>query len=468
MHIFINKLNNMNEEQIAELKALVDDLESQGLSTADIQSRVDQRKAEFAETVEVTDEIQTTPTEGKTNGAVVKGATATPVTGQAPESTESDSENGSLELLGNYRDAITLTPEEQAVIDNPIDFMPKGVVSELQPYNPETNENLVKTIFDDKFRDPTTGQVFEDAKLVYRADVDETGVGLPTFQPYQKELDSARKQLIENGISEPDEKQVQELAEKQIKKLFKYNKIKEKSRNFLEGISEKEREELIPYAVDDFITLENKFKSLNEQYASIFNKYKKSPNAFNLKNINFNLLFPYLIGSIPFAFIGGSIKIEKSLFEILLFCVLLVAGIFLLIESKSFNKEQIKINQISRLLSISIGSIIGFMSGIVGIGGGIFLSPLLFLMKAGYPRHITSSASLFILINSIFGLAGQLTKDQVLNQVVNYWPLFLAVLIGGQIGSLLNIKFLSNKILALLTSFLVIFVAIRMGIKLVA
>ncbi len=193
-----------------------------------------------------------------------------------------------------------------------------------------------------------------------------------------------------------------------------------------------------------------------------------SINFIRSKNINFNLLFPYLIGSIPFAFIGGSIKIEKSLFEILLFCVLLVAGIFLLIESKSFNKEKIKINQIPRLISISIGSIIGFMSGLVGIGGGIFLSPLLFLMKAGYPRHITSSASLFILINSIFGIAGQLTKDQVLDQVITYWPLFLSVLIGGQIGSLLNIKFLSNKILALLTSFLVIFVAIRMGIKLIA
>jgi len=193
-----------------------------------------------------------------------------------------------------------------------------------------------------------------------------------------------------------------------------------------------------------------------------------SINFIRSKNINFNLLFPYLIGSIPFAFIGGSITIEKSLFEILLFCVLLVAGIFLLIESKSFNKEQIKINKIPRLISISIGSIIGFMSGLVGIGGGIFLSPLLFLMKAGYPRHITSSASLFILINSIFGIAGQLTKDQVLDQVITYWPLFLSVLIGGQIGSLLNIKFLSNKILALLTSFLVIFVAIRMGIKLIA
>ena len=193
-----------------------------------------------------------------------------------------------------------------------------------------------------------------------------------------------------------------------------------------------------------------------------------SINFIRSKNININLLFPYLIGSIPFAFIGGSITIEKSLFEILLFCVLLVAGIFLLIESKSFNKDQIRINKIPRLISISIGSIIGFMSGIVGIGGGIFLSPLLFLMKAGYPRHITSSASLFIFINSIFGIAGQLTKDQVLDQVITYWPLFLAVLIGGQIGSLLNIKFLSNKILALLTSFLVIFVAIRMGIKLIA
>ena len=193
-----------------------------------------------------------------------------------------------------------------------------------------------------------------------------------------------------------------------------------------------------------------------------------SINFLRSKNINFNLLFPYLIGSIPFAFIGGSITIEKSLFEILLFFVLSVTGIFLLIQSKSFNKEKIKINQIPKLISISIGSIIGFMSGIVGIGGGIFLSPLLFLMKAGYPRHITSSASLFILINSIFGISGQLTKDQILDQIITYWPLFLTVLIGGQIGSVLNIKFLPNKILALLTSFLVIFVAIRIGIKLIA
>ena len=192
-----------------------------------------------------------------------------------------------------------------------------------------------------------------------------------------------------------------------------------------------------------------------------------SINFLRSKNINLNLVTPYLIGSVPFAFFGASISIDKNLFEILLFFILLVAGIFLLFESKSFNKDLIKIKQIPKFLSIIIGIIIGFISGLVGIGGGIFLSPILFLLKAGYPKHITSTASLFILVNSIFGVAGQLTKDIVLNEFLNYWPLFVAVLIGGQIGSFLNIKYLSNKVLALMTSFLVIFVAIRMGARLI-
>ena len=191
-----------------------------------------------------------------------------------------------------------------------------------------------------------------------------------------------------------------------------------------------------------------------------------SINFLRTKNINLNLLKPYLIGSVPFAFLGASISIDKNLFEILLFFILLMAGIFLLVESKSFNKDQVVIRKVSKILSIFIGSIIGFISGLVGIGGGIFLSPILFLLKAGDPKHITSTASLFILINSIFGVAGQLTKDMVLNEFLNYWPLFIAVLIGGQIGSFLNIKFLSNKVLVIMTSFLVIFVAIRMGLRL--
>tara|TARA_B100000965_G_C19009918_1_gene506253 strand:- start:262 stop:531 length:270 start_codon:yes stop_codon:yes gene_type:complete len=89
-------------------------------------------------------------------------------------------------------------------------------------------------------------------------------------------------------------------------------------------------------------------------------------------------------------------------------------------------------------------------------------------MKAGIPKHITTSASLFILINSIFGVAGQLTKDLVFNEFLNFWPLFLAVFLGGQVGNYLNIKFLSNKTLVIITSLLVIFVAIRMGFRILS
>jgi uncharacterized membrane protein YfcA len=184
-------------------------------------------------------------------------------------------------------------------------------------------------------------------------------------------------------------------------------------------------------------------------------------------NLNLNLLVPYLIGSIPFAFFGASISISKELFEIILFIILFIAGILLLIKNNSYSDDQIKINSVPKAVSIFIGSVIGFFSGIVGIGGGIFLSPILFLMKAGYPRHIATAASLFILINSIFGVAGQLTKNIVFDEFLNYWPLFLCVLVGGQIGNLLNIKFLSNKTLTIITSMLVIFVSIRMGIRLI-
>jgi uncharacterized membrane protein YfcA len=193
-----------------------------------------------------------------------------------------------------------------------------------------------------------------------------------------------------------------------------------------------------------------------------------SINFIRSGNLNIKLLIPYLIGSIPFAFIGGSIPIEKEFFEILLFITLIIAGFFLLMESESFNQNKIKINNIPKIFSVIIGSIIGFISGLIGIGGGIFLSPLLFLIKAGYPKHITSTASLFILINSIFGIAGQLTKNISLSEFLNYWPLFVAVLIGGQIGSNLNIKFLSNRILAVTTSLLVIFVAVRMGFRILS
>ena len=202
--------------------------------------------------------------------------------------------------------------------------------------------------------------------------------------------------------------------------------------------------------------------------ALVCNVIVVSGNSFNyIRTGNFNskLLLVYLVGSIPFAFLGGSIAVEKKFFEIILFVVLSLAGFFLLISNRNYSEKIIKINNINPLFSIMIGSVIGFTSGIVGIGGGIFLSPILFLLKAAHPRQIVTTASLFILLNSISGILGQLTKENVINELFNYYPLFLAVLIGGQIGNFLNLKFLSNRLLAILTSLLVIFVAIRIGIR---
>ena len=202
--------------------------------------------------------------------------------------------------------------------------------------------------------------------------------------------------------------------------------------------------------------------------ALVCNVIVVSGNSFNyIRTGNFNskLLLVYLVGSVPFAFLGGSIVVEKKFFEIILFIVLSLAGFFLLISNRNYSEKIIKINNINPLFSIMIGSVIGFTSGIVGIGGGIFLSPILFLLKAAYPKQIVTTASLFILLNSISGILGQLTKENVINELFNYYPLFLAVLIGGQIGNFLNLKFLSNRLLAVLTSLLVIFVAIRIGIR---
>ena len=189
-------------------------------------------------------------------------------------------------------------------------------------------------------------------------------------------------------------------------------------------------------------------------------------NYIKAGNINLKILNPFLISSVPLAFIGGSLSIDKEIFEILLFIVLALAGALLLIKFQSFDQKIKVYKKIPKMLSILIGASTGFVSGIVGIGGGIFLSPILLLIRADKVKNIATAASIFILINSLSGLAGQLTKSSSINGIYDYWPLFLFVLLGGQLGNFLNFKIFPARMLALITSLLVIFVAIRMGLKL--
>jgi len=213
----------------------------------------------------------------------------------------------------------------------------------------------------------------------------------------------------------------------------------------------------IPYSIFPVIAL----------FCNIIVVLGNSFNYVKAGNLNIKLLSPYIIGSIPLAYIGGSLSIEKEIFEILLFIVLLVAGSLLLINFKSYDVINQSYKKIPTAISVLIGGIIGFVSGVVGIGGGIFLSPILFLLKNAKPKHIVTTASLFILINSISGIIGQLTKNEVLDQIIDYWYLLIAVLVGGQIGNFLNLKIFPTRVMALITAILVLFVATRMGIKLI-
>ena len=189
-------------------------------------------------------------------------------------------------------------------------------------------------------------------------------------------------------------------------------------------------------------------------------------NYIKAGNINLRILSPFLISSVPLAFIGGLLSINKEVFEILLFTVLTLAGVLLLLKFKSFDQKSEVYKKIPIILSLLIGASIGFVSGVVGIGGGIFLSPILLLIRVDKVKNIATAASLFILINSISGLAGQFTKTSTINGIFDYWPLFLLVLLGGQLGNFLNIKIFPARILVLVTSALVLFVAVRMGLRL--
>ena len=190
-----------------------------------------------------------------------------------------------------------------------------------------------------------------------------------------------------------------------------------------------------------------------------------SINYVRAGNHNLRLLIPFLIGSIPLAFLGGTLILDKKVFEFSLFLVLSIAGVLLFLKNKSYEDKDTKIRKLNIFVSLLIGSILGLISGIVGIGGGIFLSPILFLLKADKPKNIVTTASLFILVNSISGILGQFTKENILNEIISYWPLFLADFIGGLFGNYLNLKIFSNRLLALITSLLVIFVATRIGYK---
>lgn len=175
-------------------------------------------------------------------------------------------------------------------------------------------------------------------------------------------------------------------------------------------------------------------------------------------HFNWKKIAPLVVISVPTAFIGGYLKISQTLFFILLGISLLIASLSMFINIKNdFKIEPLYKQNVIR--DGIFGGSIGLLSGMVGIGGGIFLAPLLHITKWDSSKKIAATASFFILVNSISGLLGQLTNPDF---SINYEltsVLLVSVFIGGQIGSRVGAQFVSQLFLKRATAVLIAYVA---------
>ena len=185
---------------------------------------------------------------------------------------------------------------------------------------------------------------------------------------------------------------------------------------------------------------------------------------------NFKKIMPLVLASVPMAFLGGMTPIKERTFFLLLGSCLIVAAVLMLLQNAFSEKNRTPQyvassdipesgksdfddknanstakNGFSPVKNAIIGGLIGLLSGIVGIGGGIFLSPILNLSRWDTPKNVAATASFFILLNSISGLAGQFWQHKFTADWSLSLPLLLAVFVGGQIGS----RFSALKINAL-------------------
>jgi uncharacterized membrane protein YfcA len=182
-------------------------------------------------------------------------------------------------------------------------------------------------------------------------------------------------------------------------------------------------------------------------------------------HVDWRRIWPLLALSVPLAWVGGRLAVAEPVFVGLLALSLFAAGLLVLWPPRWQRDGPPRLE--SRWVHAVAGGALGFLAGLVGIGGGIFLAPLLYLLRWGTPRAIAGTSAVFILANSISGLAGQLVKDQAAAGafLAAHWPLFPAVLTGGLIGSTFGSSRLDPKYVRILTALLILYVAVRLGIR---
>ncbi|MEM9142331.1 MAG: sulfite exporter TauE/SafE family protein [Bacteroidota bacterium] len=179
----------------------------------------------------------------------------------------------------------------------------------------------------------------------------------------------------------------------------------------------------------------------------------------------FQDFLPFVIASVPMAFLGASFRLSEQLFFGILGASLMVSAIFLVWQTFSRTSKSVKVTNYPKEINYLIGAAIGLLSGLVGIGGGIFLAPVLHHMRWGTPLKIAALASFFILVNSLSGMGGLLWAGTLELPWRETVILGLTVFLGGQLGIRLSLKRLSPIRIKRLTALLVFLVGLRVLLK---
>jgi hypothetical protein len=182
--------------------------------------------------------------------------------------------------------------------------------------------------------------------------------------------------------------------------------------------------------------------------------------------IRWRRIWPLFTLSVPFAWIGGRMAVPEMVFTILLAASLAAAALAMLLQ-RSVDEAAPEAPR-AIWLEPAIGGALGLLSGIVGIGGGIFLAPVLHLMRWAGAKVIAATCAVFILVNSVAGLAGQLGKADGFDRLAAIeanWPLFPAVLAGGLAGATIGSLGLKAWHVRILTALLVLYVAGRLALR---
>lgn len=180
---------------------------------------------------------------------------------------------------------------------------------------------------------------------------------------------------------------------------------------------------------------------------------------YSAKNFSWQIFIPLAITAVPMAFIGGMTHLPSHLYKPIVGIVLIFSAIYSFIFAKKLTGEQ-PLKSVSKWILAMVGAVLGLLSGLTGVGGGVFLSPILLFNRWASPKIVAGVASGFILVNSISGLFGVLSTGAKLPNQLPIW--LLAVCVGGFIGATYGSKRIADPMLNKLLSIVLVIAGLKM------